>query len=466
MTASRLLALLAALALPASAQAQTLPQGGQAVIGSATETYAPGKLTTEQHSQHLLMEYDRLESGAGTHWDIQQPNSAAAMIARTRQTDPSVFDGRVTANGNVAILNPNGVMFGPNSTVDVNGLLATTGEIDESEFLNGRYVIDGVGANPDAAVVNRGRITIREGGWAALVAPRVENQGSITARLGRVALSSGDAVTVDPRGDGLIQFRAPLARAPDGAAALVTNTGTIRVEGGTVELSADAMEGVIENVVNADGVISASSATVRGGTVVLSGGRSGVVQVQGDIDARSERAGDTGGRVVVSGKLIDVKSTATVDASGAAGGGDIQIGGDLQGAQTVVQGEAKENADAVRIADGTRILANALDVGDGGRVIVWSEGTTAFAADIEARGGDNGGDGGFVEVSGKDFLAYVGLADVRAPLGDLGTVLLDPTDITISNAPTSNFDLATFLVDPPTSLTSNINIAQLLTQLG
>src|SRR5690606_671813 len=78
--------------------------------------------------------------------------------------------------------------------------------------------------------------------------------------------------------------------------------------------------------------------------------------------------------------------------------------------------------------------------GDGGKVVVWGDEGTQFYGAIIARAGQQGGDGGFAEVSGKEYLDFSGFVDLRAPLGDVGTLLLDPTDITIDNSTDSNVD--------------------------
>ena len=90
----------------------------------------------------------------------------------------------------------------------------------------------------------------------------------------------------------------------------------------------------------------------------------------------------------------------------------------------------------------TLISADALDAGDGGRVIVWSDERTSFRGAVTARGGPEGGDGGFVEVSGRAHLTFAGLVDLSAPAGAFGTLLLDPYDVFIEDGPTEGGELA------------------------
>ena len=177
MTLRRAFAACLVLSAPgAFADELALPQGGQVVSGAVTETYNENTLDTLQHSDKAIVNYDSLNVGSGAQWRITQPGADSALLARTSQNDVSNIDGRVSANGNIMILNPNGVAFGPDAQVDVNGLVASTGSMSDEDFNAGRYRLDDVGANPNAAVTNAGTITLREGGFAALVAPRTSSR--------------------------------------------------------------------------------------------------------------------------------------------------------------------------------------------------------------------------------------------------------------------------------------------------
>ncbi|MBD2201911.1 filamentous hemagglutinin N-terminal domain-containing protein [Calothrix sp. FACHB-1219] len=132
-----------------------------------------------------------------------------------------------------------------------------------------------------------------------------------------------------------------------------------------------------------------------------------------------------GGRVEIFGDRIGLLDNAKIEVSAVGGGGTVLIGGDFQGKGTV------PNASSTFIGKNTSINADAIDNGNGGRVIVWSDNNTRFYGNISARGGVNSGNGGFVEVSGKQSLDYNGLVDTNATNGNIGTLLLDPTNIEI-----------------------------------
>jgi subtilisin family serine protease len=141
----------------------------------------------------------------------------------------------------------------------------------------------------------------------------------------------------------------------------------------------------------------------------------------------------------VSGE--DIKLTAArIDASGRAGGGKVLIGGDWGGGKPNTSLVKNQSAKLERYViptattvsvDGATINASATERGNGGKVILWSDSKTTFAGTILARGGPQGGDGGFVETSSKQLLNYSGTTDTRAPIGKVGTLLLDPFDVSI-----------------------------------
>ncbi|MEK7841302.1 MAG: hypothetical protein AAB197_01390, partial [Deltaproteobacteria bacterium] len=178
---------------------------------------------------------------------------------------------------------------------------------------------------------------------------------------------------------------------------------------------------------NNEGVIRAQSMTERNGVVVLSGGNEGIVSVSGTIDASGTGGGQTGGTVHVLGEKVGLFDHANITVSGDAGGGTVLVGGDLHGQGTV------QNAFRTYVSADSTINADALTNGNGGKVVVWADDVTRYYGHISARGGAQGGDGGFVEVSGKESLVFRGMVDASAPHGRAGSLLLDPKNITIAN---------------------------------
>jgi hypothetical protein len=151
----------------------------------------------------------------------------------------------------------------------------------------------------------------------------------------------------------------------------------------------------------------------------------GNVIVSGSLDVSNTALGQTGGSVQVLGNKVALVEQARVDVSGDVGGGRALIGGDYQGKGQV------PNATETFVGRDATINANALNSGNGGKVIVWADNATRFYGNISARGGTNGGNGGFVEVSGKQNLAFGGFVNVGATAGEGGQLLLDPATVII-----------------------------------
>ncbi|MEO6280661.1 filamentous hemagglutinin N-terminal domain-containing protein [Roseateles sp.] len=422
--------------LMAGPLAHANPTGGQVVDGSATiQAGAPGTLNIFQQSNRAIIDWRSFSIGAGETVNFLQPAKHSVTLNRVLGNDPSAIFGQLNANGTVMLINPNGIVFGATSRVDVGGLVATTANIRNQDFMAGRYDFGQASANPNATIENRGHISIRDSGLAALVAPRVRNSGVIEARLGRVALGAANSFTLDFHGDGLLSFGAgsAISESPTEGGALVINSGEIRADGGSVLLTARALKGVIDQVINTDGIVSATTVSGQDGSIVLSGGGAGQVVVGGKVDA-SARQGGQGGSVVVTGAHVTVAGSAVIDVAGQAGGGEIALGS--TGLSDAANPFADKSA-SLSVAAGARLTADATEQGRGGKVTLWSKDQTVFSGSISARGGAQGGDGGFAEVSSQKNIGLTGDVDLRAAkasTGSTGTFLIDPTDLRITDS--------------------------------
>jgi filamentous hemagglutinin family protein len=400
----------------AQSTAYALPQGGQVSGGTATISYGADQLNVNQSSGRALLDWQSFDIGGSEIVNFNQPSAGSVALNRIHDANPSQINGALNANGQVWLVNSQGIAFGGNAQVNVGGLLATSSDIDNSQFMNGGSLFD-IPGNPLAFIRNVGRIHIADGGVAALVGPNVTNSGVVRADLGKVVLASGDVFTLDLNGDGLISIAANDAVLDQ----LVDNSGSITAIGGRVLLSVGTASNAVNSLINMSGSINAHD-------VVIDSGAKGTTLVAGMISAKGNNAGEKGGRVDVLGKNVGVLSTASIDTSGKAGGGTVRVGGDYQGKGTT------PTAKRTIVQNGAKIKSNATDNGDGGKVIVWADDRTDFAGDIEAKGGINGGDGGFVETSGKMILSSTGNVDASTVWGKAGVWLLDPNNITIQTA--------------------------------
>ena len=416
--------LLAAAPVALAPWALALPQGAVPSSGQATvQLTAPGVMLIQQTSARAGLDWTAFSIAAGERVQVQQPSSSAVLLNRVLGDSPSGIYGSLSSNGNVWLINPRGIVFGVQSRVDVGGLVASTLSLSTADFAAGRLHLraDANTTGAPAALVAEGHISAA-GGAVVLVAPQLTQRGSIDAR--RVGLAAGSDVLVDVDGDGLLFFHVRNDRL-DSA---LDQLGRVRADGGTVDIRAAARAGLAGTVLNLEGVVQARSVGQLQGRIWVDGGDAGITRVAGRLDASADTQG---GDLLVQGRYIAVERSAVVDASGAAGGGSVRIGGDFQGRNAAVR-----NAERVVVMAGAELSADSLVQGDGGRVVVWSDGSTRFLGSAHARGGPQGGDGGLVEVSGKAYLDYRGQSDRSAPKGRAGRLLLDPDNITVQlNAP-------------------------------
>jgi filamentous hemagglutinin family protein len=349
-------AFLATLAPAAGAlDAAALPTQGSVKVGSGSISQAGSQLTVQQNSQRLGLDWQSFNIGSSATVNFRQPGRDAIALNRVIGNSGSEIFGHLNANGQVFLVNPNGVLFAPGAQVDVGGLVASSLDMSQQDFSAGRYRFASSSGTPTGAVSNFGTLNATEGGYVALFAPQVSNAGSIAVRTGSVMLAAGSAVTVDITGSGLLS-----AVVTEGASqAIVVNSGSISAQAGSIRLDAKAADALAGSLVNNSGAIAANSLVEKDGAIWL-----------------------TADQVTHSG---------SIDTS-------------------------------------------AKDLGKGGRVVVFGNDTAKVSGSINARGGAQGGDGGFIETSGRRLLDVTRAPDASAPKGKGGTWLLDPYNITIQAA--------------------------------
>ena len=389
---------LAAPPTPAVPAASALPTGGQVAAGAASIAQTGNRMDVTQTSQKAVVNWQTFNIGSAAHVNFAQPNASSVALNRVLSSDPSAIYGKLTANGQVFLVNQAGVLFGAGSRVDVGGLVASTMDVSDTDFMNGRYSFgSGPGSIPNGTVLNQGTITAAQGGYVALLSPEVRNEGIISASMGTVLLAGVDAVTLSHDSTGL-QY----AVDKGAVQALVENKGLVQADGGQVILSARAANQLASAVINNSGTIEAKGLIAKGGKIMLEADH------------------------------ITLASGSTLDASGATGGGTVLVGGDWQGSGTLRQ------ATAVSMDKGVSINVSATQSGNGGKAVLWSDVTkdgsvTRVDGEILAKGGALGGDGGKVETSGHK-LKIGDTASVNtsgASGSKSGEWLLDPIDFTI-----------------------------------
>jgi filamentous hemagglutinin family protein len=414
------------------------PIDGVVSDGQATITTNGTTLNINQSSDRAVIDWRSFNIDPGETTAFHQPSSSSITLNRINSADPSQILGTLTANGHVILINPNGVFFGKGSRVDVGGLTATTANIRNNDFMSSHMNFDQPGRD-DASIVNEGSITVHDGGLVNLAGPNVENHGVITATLGKINMASGEKFTIDMANDGLIKVAVDKDSLPGQA---IANTGTLSANGGQINMTAAAARDIVDSLISNTGVIEAKTIGDHKGSVTLSAegsnavarnittnkkikqGQSATVN-SGTIDVSGLNAGESGGNISLLADNVWVEGGSKINASGAGGGGTVKIGGDFHGEGIT------PTASATYVAKNTSITADAIDQGDGGDVTIWADGSTDFYGDISAKGGAQSGNGGFVEVSGKDYLNYRGAVNTLAGNGEAGMLLLDPANLSI-----------------------------------
>jgi filamentous hemagglutinin family protein len=488
-----------ALLANSAAWAQQLPTGGSVAAGAATIAQPNSStLNINQSTNQAVINWNSFSVGRGGTVNFNQPNSSSATLNRVTGSTPSWIAGTINAPGTVLLVNPNGIAITKSGVVNTGSFAASTLDISNADFMAGNYKFTGNGGS--AAVRNSGRINVSDGGFAALLGGQVANNGVISARLGKVGLGAGELITLDLAGDGFLSVAVPssqVGKLVDASGALVTNSGKIRANGGQVFLSAATATNILRDAVNVPGSIRANTVGTHNGRIVIGGGTGGKVTVtgrlaanggtkrnggkievsganvalNGKVTANGKNGGNItvassgdlsvagkveakgndgqGGRIDLTGANIKVVG-ALIDASGATGGGLVRIGGTFQGGNGDPNDPLYQSfigrfralptivsAQTVTIDNASTINVSAKVAGNGGTAIVWSEQVTSFTGTILGNGGSNAGNGGFTEVSSHDLLDYQGTANLLAPAGETGTLLLDPNNLVISTGTTS-----------------------------
>ncbi|EJB3895834.1 filamentous hemagglutinin N-terminal domain-containing protein [Salmonella enterica] len=396
-----------------------LPAGGQIVGGQGSISTSGNQMTIHQQTQNMATNWHSFDIGKNSTVQFVQPDSSSVALNRVTGTSGSQIMGTLKANGQVFILNPNGVLFGKDARVNVAGLVASTKNINTADFMKGKYTLSGEG-NPGAQVINQGSLTTSKGGYIMLAGERVSNRGSITTPSGKTVLAAGKTVTLQLDNGGLTSVSV------DGSVvnALVENQGLISAASGQVFLTAKGQDMLLNTVVNNSGSIEAKGLESRGGEIVLNGGASGVVSQSGQLLADSHTG--RGGKIILEGQNIHLAAGSRASATGKTGGGEVFTGGGWQGKDSHIK-----NASGVVMDRSATVDVSATENGNGGTAVLWSDDYTNFRGTILAQGGSQSGHGGRVETSSHRNLQASGDVDASAHAGHGGEWLLDPTDVTI-----------------------------------
>lgn len=391
------------------------------VAGSATFNQN-GSTMTVTNSNGTIINWDALSVMAGEKLVFNQAATSSVLnrvigmnVNGKWVIDPTVIAGTISSPGSVWIINPAGIMAKQGAVIDVGRLVASTLDVSNANFLAGKLLFNATPGAGAVTVDSGATIKTSTGGSVYLIGSGVSNNGIISTPQGEAILAAGETVSIVDSGTPGVKVEIT------GAAGNVTNLGTVLAEAGRI--------GMAGALVRNSGTLNASSVVKEGGRIFLKASQDAYV----DGDGRIVTTGTKGGSVEVLGNRVAVMDNASIDASGTNGGGTVLVGGDYQGKNVNIQ-----NSTVTYFGKNASIKADAAGTGNGGKVILWADDTTRAYGKISARGGVYGGNGGFVETSGHNYLATDGAqVDTRAPNGKTGTWLLDPANITIAHSGTT-----------------------------
>lgn len=395
------------------------------------------------------------------------------ILGRVTGGDASIINGLIQVTGgnsNLYLMNPAGIVFGAGASLNVpasftattatgigfagNKWFNTVGNNDYQSLIGNPTTFAFDVAQP-GSIVNAGNLAVGEGQSLTLLGGSVVNTGQVKAASGTITLAAvpGENLVRISQAESLLSLEIapprddagqPLGITPQDLPTLLTGTG------GSVEtrLSVSAT-GEVQLTDSGVTIPTQAGTAIASGTLDVS-----PVGVQ-DVAPSPQ----VGGEVNVLGNQVELLG-ATINASGTHGGGNVRIGGDYQGIGTV------PNALETLVSSDSVISANALNNGNGGKVIVFANNTASIHGTLTAKGGAVFGDGGLIETSGKQSLNLTSTPDASAPNGIGGTWLIDPTDITIINGGggaigTNQVDVANI----NTSLNTGTNVT-ITTDLG
>ncbi|HNG60708.1 MAG TPA: filamentous hemagglutinin N-terminal domain-containing protein [Cellvibrionaceae bacterium] len=389
-----------------AAKLAALPSGAEVVAGEASISQQGPVLQVEQSSQRAIINYQDFTIAAQETVNFNQPNAQAVVLNRVVGGNLAEIYGHMNANGQVYLINPNGVLVGQGAQLNVGGLLLTTLDIAQEDFLAGRDALAGASSG---RVENQGAIDAS--GQVILVAPEVINGGSIRAPHGEVALQAANRALLQTPGSGI-----PILVDEAQVSGQVINTG--RIEAVAVRLGSAGDYGPEANpAISNTGVVRAVRASGAGGVIELLA-PGGEIANSGSLDASASHG--AGGAVTAQAEYIANSGHVSASAAGGAGdGGAINL----------------QASDSLALFGASQLSADGAGSGKGGEVLVVAEKDAWFTttASISARSGEISGDGGFVEFSGHRSVDVNGWVDVNAVNGKAGIWYIDPTDIVIAN---------------------------------
>jgi filamentous hemagglutinin family protein len=433
--------------------ANPLPTGHEAIHGNVFISQNGNFLNITTDSDRTISQWESFNISEGFTVNFLQPTEQSIHLNRVLGANPSRIYGTLQSNGSVYLINPNGILVGPSGTIETHGGLLSTLDIANHYFLNASNP-KFIGSLPSRIDI-LGKIHSTGDSFTILSQSiHVAPQARIQAPNGRVEIAASDKVDLLIRPDNThgayirvnTDLQAPPAGTIDIAGEITAQHIAVLSSGNpyayAIRLHPEASLTALGSKTEAGRITlyARTGSIIQEGTLKAPSGAArllapeGKITQSGTIDVSSSeeirRATSVrGGLIDILADEVELAALAKLLARGESGGGSIRVGGSWQGHDRSLPHARSTFVDTDAVID-----ASSTAYGNGGTVVVWSDAITRYYGTILAQGAD-AGDGGRVEVSGRDYLDFSGHVSTQAASGHKGLLLLDPENIEIINGP-------------------------------
>ena len=288
-----------------SSLSNAAPVGGEVTSGTAQISQSGNTTNITQETANVSLSWQSFNIGSSETVNFLQPSASSIAINRIFDTNGTQILGHLNANGQVYLINPNGILFGQGSQVNVGGLVASTLDLSDDSLSSNIRSFSGSGTG---SIINQGTLTASPGGYIALLGNQVINQGYISAQLGTVALGAGSATSLTFDGNSLLSLQVDQSTLDN----LAANNQLIQADGGQVIMTAGASDSLLASVVNNTGVIQAQTVEDKSGTIrLVAGMTAGTTNMDGTLDVSAPNGGN-GGFIETSAAQVNIADTAAI----------------------------------------------------------------------------------------------------------------------------------------------------------
>ena len=413
-----------------SAIAADMPTGGSVQSGNVQIAYInPDHMVLDQSTHNSVIHWDSFSVHSKGVVDFNMPSSSSSSLNRVLGSTPSNIAGRVNSNGNVILVNPNGVFLTKSGAVRSNSFTASSLDINTNDFLKGKHKF--YKNKTSKGVENHGLIEVNNSSHAALLGNYASNEGTITTKFGKIFMGAGEQITLDLSGNGLMKVTVPTSELSNitdingkSLDSLVTNNGSLIADGGYVQLSAKTAENLMLGAVNvgSSSMVSSVSIDQRTGNVVIGGDDNNFVNIEGNINVsgsnpstpsgalnitgtnvyyggNTKANGSTGGKISAKAKEMLVLDSSIVAKGLQENGGDLMVISEdvlLSTSRTNVDMTGSTNGGSIKLHANSHNLAAGTfkadgNSGKGGNIDFVGQNVRLAAADISAKGSSQGG---------------------------------------------------------------------------